>query len=376
MKLKLALLCAAAGVLAAPAAMAQDTYQGLYGAIGAGYNTADGGDENYISGDKFGGFANTGTAEYNYDNGVAIYSALGYAYGTGLRTELEFSYRTHDYDTLKGFTAGGLSGDMDVKALLANVIYDIPMSVSRLQPYVGVGVGAAVTQIQFTGSGPAGALSVNQGDTGWAAQGIAGVGYKLTDNLTFDLSYRYFITQDAKIEIGTKGGFEADYDAHTFLAGLRWNFGAAPAAPEPAPQYKTCWDGSQVLVADSCPPQIQEQAPAVPDDLAFTVYFDFNKSTLTNEAQTLIAQAARQALSNDIQNVVVEGNADRSGSSAYNQVLSQRRAQIVRDGLIANGVPAERITMRAFGEDNPAKPTEDGIREPLNRRTDVTIKFE
>jgi outer membrane protein OmpA-like peptidoglycan-associated protein len=129
-------------------------------------------------------------------------------------------------------------------------------------------------------------------------------------------------------------------------------------------------------VSAECPPQLVEQQGALPDPIGVIVYFDYDKSNLTPEASQLVREAAQRALANDIQTVKVEGNADRSGSSAYNQALSQRRANVVRDALIANGVPADRIQTSAFGEDNPAKPTPDGVREPLNRRTEVTISFE
>ena len=51
-------------------------------------------------------------------------------------------------------------------------------------------------------------------------------------------------------------------------------------------------------------------------------------------------------------------------------------ARTVRDALIANGVPADSIRLEAYGETNLAKPTPDGVREPLNRRSDVVISFE
>ena len=72
----------------------------------------------------------------------------------------------------------------------------------------------------------------------------------------------------------------------------------------------------------------------------------------------------------------IRDSTDTSGSSAYNQALSQRRAAVVREALIANGVPADSIETRAFGESNLAKSTPDGTREPLNRRSEVTISFE
>jgi outer membrane protein OmpA-like peptidoglycan-associated protein len=71
----------------------------------------------------------------------------------------------------------------------------------------------------------------------------------------------------------------------------------------------------------------------------------------------------------------VIGHTDTSGSTQYNQGLSERRASVVRDALVARGIGAGSITTQAHGETDLARPTRDGVREPLNRRTAVTISF-
>jgi OOP family OmpA-OmpF porin len=71
----------------------------------------------------------------------------------------------------------------------------------------------------------------------------------------------------------------------------------------------------------------------------------------------------------------VVGHTDTSGSAQYNVGLSERRASVVRDALIAGGLAAGAITTDARGETDLATPTRDGVREPLNRRTAVTITF-
>ena len=69
------------------------------------------------------------------------------------------------------------------------------------------------------------------------------------------------------------------------------------------------------------------------------------------------------------------GHTDTSGSPAYNEGLSERRASVVRDALVARGLAAGAVTTQARGESDLARPTSDGVREPLNRRTAVTISF-
>ncbi len=384
MKLKTTLLAAAASLAIAPAANAE----GFYGAIGAGLSYM--GYENDVSNDVPSGsgpFAFDSSADY--DNGIGVYAALGYEWGTGLRTELEFSYRQSDISQIdpmpgfSGFPAGSIAGDTTTYAFMGNLLYDFEGFSDSVTPYVGVGAGVATVDHTVAGSVAAGgaptpALSIAYGSsrTSLAGQGIAGVAIDLAEGLALDISYRYF-APIKRTFTGTLNGSPAAIKAgaasHNLFAGLRWSFGG-PAAP--AVQYKDCWDGSSVPMAAECPPQLVEDQSADLDPIGFTVYFDYDKANLTPQASTLIAEAADRALQNDIDGVVVSGNTDTSGSSAYNQALSERRAKAVREALIANNVPADRIRSEAYGESNPAKATPDGVREPLNRRSDVTISFE
>jgi len=380
MKLKATLFAAAATFALAPAAHA---YEGLYGAIGAGLSYM--GDDLDVESDGTATFPAFDT-EADFDNGIGVYTTLGKAWGNSWRTELEFSHRNNDVRHWPGDGLGfsglptQLTGDLTSNALLLNVIRDFDTG-GRLTPFVGAGVGGVRHRLEAVGSNPGNAgqpFAVNIGDieSTLAFQGIAGLGIGLADNLSLDLTYRYFRSLKPSF-LGTLNGsvtrFDHAYKNHGLFAGLRWNFGAAVP---PAPQYKDCWDGSSVPVSAECPPQLVEETGEVADDINIIVYFDYDKANLTPEASNLVREASARALENDIDTVVVSGNTDTSGSSAYNQALSQRRAAVVREALIANGVPADRIETRAMGESNLAKPTPDGTREPLNRRSEVTISFE
>lgn len=385
MKFKTTLLAAVASLAIAPAANA---YQGLYGSIGAGLSYM--GYENDVTNAQSGGggpFAFDSTSDY--DLGVGVYTALGYAWGNGFRTELELSYRNSEIDQIdptasfSGFPAGSITGDTTTYGFMGNLLYDFAGPGNSFTPYLGVGVGGANIDHSIIGSVAAGgaptpALSIAYGGskTVFAVQGIAGVAINLAEGLALDVSYRY-LTPFSPEFTGTLNGapatFEVDSTSHNIFAGLRWNFGGNAA---PAVQYKDCWDGSSVPMTAECPPQLVEEQSADLDPVGFTVYFDYDKANLTPQASTLIAEAAGRALQNDIDAVVVSGNTDTSGSSAYNQALSERRAKAVRDALIANHVPADRIRSEAYGESNPAKATPDGVREPLNRRSEVMISFE
>ena len=105
------------------------------------------------------------------------------------------------------------------------------------------------------------------------------------------------------------------------------------------------------------------------------VYFDWDRSDLTAEAQSVISQAASYAKSGNPTRVLVVGHADTSGSAAYNVGLSNRRARTVADALVGQGVNGGVISLDGKGETAPAKATGDGVREPLNRRATIDINF-
>ena len=121
------------------------------------------------------------------------------------------------------------------------------------------------------------------------------------------------------------------------------------------------------------PPPPPPPPPPACEDVEFRVYFAWDESALTDEARAVIAQAASQRGSCDVTTVSVSGFTDRSGSASYNVGLSERRARVVRDELVRLGVPASTISLEAFGETRNAVETPDGVREPLNRRTEVVI---
>ena len=71
--------------------------------------------------------------------------------------------------------------------------------------------------------------------------------------------------------------------------------------------------------------------------------------------------------------VVLAGHTDRSGPDQYNVGLSQRRADTVKAYLAGHGIPDGVMTTQAFGESRPLVETADGVREPQNRRVEITF---
>jgi outer membrane protein OmpA-like peptidoglycan-associated protein len=105
------------------------------------------------------------------------------------------------------------------------------------------------------------------------------------------------------------------------------------------------------------------------------VFFDWDSAELTPEATSVIRAAADNIKRGGVSMLRVEvtGHADRSGPASYNVGLSQRRANAVRDALISMGVSGGVIGVDWKGETDPLVQTEDGVREPQNRRASIEV---
>ena len=105
----------------------------------------------------------------------------------------------------------------------------------------------------------------------------------------------------------------------------------------------------------------------------FIVFFDFDKSNLTAEALQVVQEATRTARTSGAVRIVVTGHTDTVGSRAYNQALSERRANAVRDEMVREGIPANEIMTVGRNFSEPLVQTGPGVREPQNRRAVIDL---
>ena len=103
------------------------------------------------------------------------------------------------------------------------------------------------------------------------------------------------------------------------------------------------------------------------------VYFDFDKYDIRPDAQPILdGQAAWLRRYQDVR-VRIEGNCDERGPREYNLALGARRANSVRDYLIAHGVAAGRITTISYGKEKPLDPGSDEQAWARNRNARTAI---
>lgn len=114
-------------------------------------------------------------------------------------------------------------------------------------------------------------------------------------------------------------------------------------------------------------------APLASQGRSFRVFFEFDKASLSHDGERVVREAAESYRRTGGARVEVTGYTDLAGTPQYDLDLSKRRAAAVRAALAAQGVPANSITERWRGKDDPLVTTADGVREPRNRRVDIVL---
>lgn len=304
---------------------------------------------------------------------------LGYAYGNGVRGEIGLDYRQSDVDKVGGTNA---SGTARAGSLMINGFYDFFRD-SRIQPYLGGGFGFGL--VDADGVSPVSGTSINDDDHDFAYQGMAGIALNVGSRTTVTLGYRYFTIPDLKFKTAGGASVDADYASHEIMFGVRFSFGppkvspkAAPAAAMPAlePMLEPMPEEeppAKPAAAAPAPPPAALVATAAAAEIPrnFLVFFDWNQANITRLAGNIIQSAATEAKRVDKVRISLTGHADRSGPPRYNRHLSLRRANAVRQRLQRLGIAANDIAVFAKGESAPLIATNDGVREPQNRRVEI-----
>ncbi|MCR4848942.1 MAG: OmpA family protein, partial [Bacteroidales bacterium] len=104
------------------------------------------------------------------------------------------------------------------------------------------------------------------------------------------------------------------------------------------------------------------------------IQFEFNSAALTENSAEGVDMLASFLESHPEITVELAGHTDNVGSDAYNLKLSQDRAEVVRQALIAKGISEERLTAKGYGPTKPIKPNDTEEHRAMNRRTEMIIR--
>ncbi len=365
MKFRVALLVAS--VLTAPVAALAQPVTGPYISLGAGINYLI--DQDFRGGNDSAITSNRNKISTN-TSGIASV-AVGYGLGNGLRIELQGDWMANRVDV-------GVSTTSNYQQQyhgFVNGLYDFDgamVGIPGLKPYVGVGAGygqSHFSNLNFAGTDAAGTstyLHSTGTDGDFAVQAIVGVAFDIdaVPGLAVTAEYRFITTPTQRtynaqlfdgpdfssVRLKTEGQYN-----NAALVGVRYALFAAPPPPPPSP------------AAANAPPMPPEMART------YLVFFDWDRADLTARARQIVAQAASASTHTQTTRIEVNGYTDLSGTAAYNQRLSVRRAESVESELVRDGVSRGEISIHGYGETKPLVQTAKGVREPQNRRVEIIL---
>src|SRR6516162_9891303 len=355
-----------------------------------------------FTGPTGGGFTTprVGNVTPNINSGFNV-GARGGLQGGPFRFEEEYSYRNNGMDGVTfynrfggTFTTSGShgQGQFTSNSIMTNAIYDFGTWAWNwwvpITPHIGGGVGGVhvnetASINRFTLNNPIG-FPINPSSPNSVApqtfggtllhgnswqfgyQAIGGFRYDFSPTIAFDLDYRYLGTTDPTINNSARfpfpggtggtnccahGSYTTSYHTHNIVASVTMKFGA-PVAP---------------------PPPLPPAPPPPPPPKVFLVFFDWDKYNITPEGEKIIELAAQQYKAGGSVRIQVNGYTDTTGSFAYNQRLSERRANAVAGRLAALGVARSDMAVAGHSFNDLRVPTPLGVREPQNRRVEIVF---
>lgn len=200
---------------------------------------------------------------------------------------------------------------------------------------------------------------------------------------------KYYITENLFADAGVTGMYNIDRGDTEYMAGLAVgvNFGGAgkKVVAEPAAPV-VCNDEDNDGVcdnADKCPGTEAnvtvdaDGCPAVAEAVRvqLDVKFDFDKSVVKQDSYAEIKSVAEFMNQYPQTTTTVQGYTDSVGSEAYNQQLSQRRADAVRQIMVNEyGIAGDRISAAGEGENDPVASNDTAEGRALNRRVEASVE--
>lgn len=148
-------------------------------------------------------------------------------------------------------------------------------------------------------------------------------------------------------------------------------------------QFLAAMDGLEGLLQAAPEPEVMEPVeaapmepaePLKPEDAMYLVFFDWDSSAIGPGGENVLDAVAEEITGRSLNVVTIVGHTDSSGPEAYNAKLAMKRANAVRDALINRGVDATLLNVEGRGELELLVETDDNIREPANRRAQITFE--
>jgi outer membrane protein OmpA-like peptidoglycan-associated protein/opacity protein-like surface antigen len=326
----------------------------------------------YSGTENYGGFL---SLQRNFTENVALRLLVNYNY-------MEAIYSFPIDEPTESVTLGSASLDL--------LYYPAPCS--PVSPYVGAGLGG----IYFK---PKNAFeaALNKSALEYQANLRAGAEWKISGDWKLITEAGYFTPSTNKLDGENdthehKGLFGTNCDTYiNFNFGFLYYFSKGNPSKKcdlysgvtvgSSPTSQLTLSDVEKIVKDNLPKEIIKEVvvekPATTMEKRWVligVNFEFNSANLTKESFSILLNALQVLTEHPEMQVEIQGHSDNIGSNDYNLILSEKRAKVVRDYLVANGINADRLEAKGIGESDPVADNNTIEGRTLNRRIEFKVK--
>lgn len=258
---------------------------------------------------------------------------------------------------------GSLRGAARFRGVNLDLTAQLPLS-ERLSVIGRIGAAYTSARTEFAGNRLNAVTAPRAKQSKLGAKAGLGLEFKFTESLALRGEYERYRVNDA---VGNRG----DIDMAT--VGLVWKFGrpAAAAYVQPVPVAEPV---PAPAVAAPAPP-LAAPAQPVSEKVSFAAeaLFDFDRAVVKSAGMAALDDLLAKLQGMNTEVMVTVGHTDAIGSDAYNQRLSQRRAEAVKAYLVSKGVNASRVYTEGKGEAQPVADNTSAEGRARNRRVTVEV---
>ncbi len=277
----------------------------------------------------------------NMDNGNLYGGSVGYFLTDDVSLNLSYGeYKRLNHDSYTDADGYQKSRKANGSLSALDAVYHFGTPGVGLRPYLSAGMGhQSLNQAQRSGR----------------------------DHTTFaniGAGAKYYFTENLFARAGVEGvhGFDNHQSEWMAGVGVGVNFGGSAGAPVAAPVEPVVYEEEEVVELETVRVELD-------------VKFDFDKAQVRSDSYSDIENLAEFMKQFPQTATTVEGHTDSTGNAAYNQKLSERRADAVREVLVNQyGVESGRVNAVGYGENNPVASNETREGRAINRRVEAAVE--
>lgn len=319
---------------------------------------------------NIGGFL---SLQRNFSERIGLRLKAGYYHMEGKPTPISDDASTKEATNL-------INGNLDF------LFYIIPCE--SISPYLFAGAGVGLRMLKYNYL----TKYLDQNETALSLSVGGGVEWALDSDWKLLTEYGYHSMFNSELD-GAIAPVTQEVNGRdsymTLNLGLLYYFGKGepsklcqlPSGIAPEMKDMTDYNKIEGMIIKHIPKEVtkevvvEKQAKAEDNNwVLIGVNFAFDKSTLLPESYPILYDAAKTLQSNPDLKVEIQGYCDYIGSVEYNNALSLRRAQTVKDYLVSKGVSGDRLTTVGYGKSNPVADNKTDEGRALNRRIVFKIK--